>query len=189
VGQSQVLVAAVMKDRGYPTEHREQIAADLSVEHASMIDNFRSAEQISENAASGTASTEDLRQAMIHYRSMFRDLLGQSATTGAVTPGSPVIDSTATDSTATDSTVTDSTATRTEAPVTTTDGETTGTYETTAADDREAGTYDGEADGTHDGQATGAYDRRAADGELADGDVADDDLAADDPTTRTARRS
>jgi hypothetical protein len=164
VTQSQVLVASVMKDRGYPTEHREQIAADLSVEHSSLIDNYRAAEQISENAAAGTASTEDLRQAMIHYRTLFRDLLGGSTTADAVTPDSPV--------------------TRTGAPVTTADGETTGTY------DREAGAYDGAADGTLDGQATGTYDRRAATGDqLADDDVADDDPVADDPATRTARRS
>jgi hypothetical protein len=90
VTQSQVLVAGVMKDRGYPTEHREQIAEDLSVEHSSMIENYRAAEQISENAAAGTASTEDLRQAMIHYRTLFRDLLGASATADALVPDSTV---------------------------------------------------------------------------------------------------
>ena len=164
VTQSQVLVAAVMKDRGYPTEHREQIAADLSVEHSSMIENYRAAEQISENAAAGTASTEDLRQAMIHYRSLFRDLLGGSTAADAVAP--------------------DSTVTQTGSPATTASGETTGTY------DREAGTYDSAADGAHDGQATGTYDRRVSTGdELADDDAADEDLAADDPAARSARRN
>jgi hypothetical protein len=76
VAQSQTLVAAVMRDRGYPTEHSDQVAADLSVEHAKTIGNFRAAEKISESATAGTASTEDLRQAMIHYRALFRDLLG-----------------------------------------------------------------------------------------------------------------
>ncbi|MEP7022690.1 MAG: hypothetical protein ABJB47_02540 [Actinomycetota bacterium] len=89
VTESQVLVVAVMKDRGYPTEHRDQIADDLSVEHSNMLENYRAAEQISENATAGTASTEDLRQAMIHYRSMFRDLLGESATADAAAPASP----------------------------------------------------------------------------------------------------
>jgi hypothetical protein len=65
-----------MRDRGYPTEHSDQVAADLSVEHAKTIGNFRAAEKISESATAGTASTEDLRQAMIHYRALFRDLLG-----------------------------------------------------------------------------------------------------------------
>src|SRR5215467_11706147 len=79
VAQSQTLVAEVMRERGYPTEHRDQVAADLSVEHAKTIGNFRAAEEISQKASTGTASTEDLRQAMIHYRALFRDLLGDTS--------------------------------------------------------------------------------------------------------------
>jgi hypothetical protein len=89
VAQSQTLVAEVMHERGYPTEHSEQVAADLSVEHAKTIGNFRAAEEISQKATAGTASTEDLRQAMIHYRALFRDLLGDTAEPGeepAMTP-------------------------------------------------------------------------------------------------------
>jgi hypothetical protein len=82
VAQSQTLVAEVMRDRGYPTEHRDQVAADLSVEHAKTIGNFRAAEEISGKTAAGTASTEDLRQAMIHYRALFRDLLGDTPEPG-----------------------------------------------------------------------------------------------------------
>jgi hypothetical protein len=82
VAQSQTLVAEVMHERGYPTEHRDQVAADLSVEHAKTIGNFRAAEEISQKATSGTASTEDLRQAMIHYRALFRDLLGDTPEPG-----------------------------------------------------------------------------------------------------------
>lgn len=82
VAQSQTLVAAVMRDCGYPTEHSDQVAADLSVEHAKTIGNFRAAEKISESATAGTASTEDLRQAMIHYRALFRDLLGDTPEPG-----------------------------------------------------------------------------------------------------------
>jgi hypothetical protein len=87
---SQVLVAAVMNERGYPTDNRDQVLADLSVEHAKTLDHYRAAEEISESAAAGTASTEDLRQAMIHYRALFRELLGESADTemesGATSP-------------------------------------------------------------------------------------------------------
>ena len=79
VAESQVLVVAVMTERGYPAEHRDQMLADLSVEHASTLDHYRAAEEISKGAADGTASTEDLRQAMIHYRALFRDLLGETA--------------------------------------------------------------------------------------------------------------
>jgi hypothetical protein len=72
---AQTLVSAVMEDRGYPTQPYDQTLADLSVEHASTLDHFRAAHDISENAASGAASTEDLRQAMIHYRALFDELL------------------------------------------------------------------------------------------------------------------
>ena len=81
VGDAQRLVMAVMSDRGYPTERDEQVMADLSVDHANTLDQYRSATTISQRAAEGAASTEDLRQAMIHYRALFRDLLG--------TPGEP----------------------------------------------------------------------------------------------------
>ncbi len=79
VAASQVLVVTVMTERGYPADHRDQVLADLSVQHAKTLDHYRAAEKISELAAAGTASTEDLRQAMIHYRALFRDLLGDQA--------------------------------------------------------------------------------------------------------------
>jgi Tfp pilus assembly protein PilX len=77
VAGAQTLVTAVMKDRGYPTEAFDQIVADLSVEHAATLDHFRAAHDISQRATSGTASTEELRQAMVHYRALFTELLGQ----------------------------------------------------------------------------------------------------------------
>jgi Tfp pilus assembly protein PilX len=72
------LVTAVMRDRGYPTEGFDQTVADLSVEHAATLDHYRAAHDISQRAVSGAASTEELRQAMIHYRALFADLLGRS---------------------------------------------------------------------------------------------------------------
>jgi hypothetical protein len=74
---AQTLVTAVMKDRGYPTEAFDQTVADLSVEHAATLDHYRAAHDISQRAGSGAASTEELRQAMIHYRALFTELLGQ----------------------------------------------------------------------------------------------------------------
>jgi hypothetical protein len=74
---AQTLVSAVMEDRGYPTQPYDQTVADLSVQHASTLDHFRAAHDISQNAAAGAASTEDLRQAMIHYRALFAELLGE----------------------------------------------------------------------------------------------------------------
>jgi FtsZ-interacting cell division protein ZipA len=76
VTQAQSLVVSVMSERGYPAEDHDQITADLSVEHAGVLDDFRAAQDISRSAAAGTASTEDLRQAMIHYRVLFGELLG-----------------------------------------------------------------------------------------------------------------
>jgi uncharacterized membrane protein len=77
VASSQVLVEAVMSELGYPTEDPDQMLADLSVGHASTLDHYRSAEETSRSAAAGTASTEDLRLAMIDYRALFRDLIGE----------------------------------------------------------------------------------------------------------------
>jgi hypothetical protein len=79
VAASQVLVVAVMSERGYPAEHHDQLLADLSVEHAGTLDRYRAAEKISERDARGAASTEDLRLAMIDYRALFDDLLGEPA--------------------------------------------------------------------------------------------------------------
>jgi hypothetical protein len=90
VGDAQRLVMAVMSDRGYPTERDEQVIADLSVDHANTLDHYRAATTISQRAAEGAASTEDLRQAMIHYRALFRDLLGTTSEQEAPTPTATV---------------------------------------------------------------------------------------------------
>ena len=76
VSASRVLVTAVLKERGYPTDDRDQVLADLSVDHSSALEHYRAAEQLSQSGAAGSASTEDLRQAVIHYRAVFRELLG-----------------------------------------------------------------------------------------------------------------
>jgi glycine/D-amino acid oxidase-like deaminating enzyme len=75
VAEAQRLVTVVMDERGYPTEGYEQRIADLSVEHGGVLNHYRAAHDLSERAAGGTASTEDLRQAMVHYRELFADLL------------------------------------------------------------------------------------------------------------------
>jgi len=83
VTAAQGLITGVMSDRGYPTEDAAQILADLSVEHASTLEHFRAAQDLSGRAAGGTASTEDLRQAMVHYRTLFEELLGKRTETSA----------------------------------------------------------------------------------------------------------
>jgi hypothetical protein len=86
---SQALVVAVMRERGYPAAHHDQELADLSVGFGRTLGRYRAAEEISEKAASGAASTEDLRLAMIDYRALFRELLGEPS--GAL-PGSAQAD-------------------------------------------------------------------------------------------------
>jgi len=76
VQEADTLVMAVMRDRGYPMGDFEQRAADVSVDHSQVIDRYRTAHDISQRSAAGTASTEDLRQAMVHYRALFGELLG-----------------------------------------------------------------------------------------------------------------
>ncbi len=76
VGQAHELVQRVMRDRGYPVdEDFEQRAADISVEHPDVVENYRAAQEISLRASGGEASTEELRQAMVHFRALFDDLL------------------------------------------------------------------------------------------------------------------
>jgi len=73
------LLAAVMQQRGYPMDDFEQRAADVSVDHPAVVDNYRKAQAISLRSGRGEASTEDLRQAMQHYRSLFDELLDDAA--------------------------------------------------------------------------------------------------------------
>ncbi|GAA2206925.1 hypothetical protein GCM10009850_023830 [Nonomuraea monospora] len=78
VTEADQLVTAVMAERGYPTENFEQRVSDLSVGHAATLDHYRTAHEISGRAARKEASTEDLRQAMVHYRALFEELLQET---------------------------------------------------------------------------------------------------------------
>lgn len=75
VTEADRLVGEVMQARGYPVGDFEQRAADVSVHHPHVVENYRAARAISTRHARGEASTEDLRQAMVHYRALFSDLL------------------------------------------------------------------------------------------------------------------
>lgn len=70
------LVVAVMRDRGYPMENFDQRAADISPDHPHVVEDYRVAHGIAVRSERGDVSTEDLRQAMQHYRTLFNDLLG-----------------------------------------------------------------------------------------------------------------
>ena len=69
------LVARLMQARGYPMSDFEQRAADISVDHPKVVDNYRAAHQIAVRQRQGAATTEDLRNAIIYYRSLFDELL------------------------------------------------------------------------------------------------------------------
>jgi len=90
VGTADELVTRLITERGYPTAEYDDRLADLSVEHANTLDHYRQAHQISERSAAGTASTEDLRLALVHYRALFADLLGTDPV--STTPGTTTSD-------------------------------------------------------------------------------------------------
>jgi hypothetical protein len=70
------LVQQVMRARGYPVDEFDQRIADLSVDHAGVVEHYRAAHALHEQNQRGQANTEELRQAMMHYRALFADLLG-----------------------------------------------------------------------------------------------------------------
>jgi hypothetical protein len=66
-----------MRDRGCPVEDDfDRRAADVSVDHPVVVEEYRAAHALSTESARGDAGTEDLRQAMVHYRALFAELLG-----------------------------------------------------------------------------------------------------------------
>jgi hypothetical protein len=69
------LVKDVMQTRGYPVVDFDQRIADLSVDHGTVIQHYRAARALASANEQGRASTEELRQALIHYRALFADLL------------------------------------------------------------------------------------------------------------------
>jgi hypothetical protein len=84
VGEADALVIEVMRDRGYPVaDEFEQRAADVSVDHPEVVEHYRAAHGISSRATAGDASTEDLRQAMVHFRALFAELLGYEGVEGS----------------------------------------------------------------------------------------------------------
>ncbi|HEY6030410.1 MAG TPA: hypothetical protein VIU44_07605 [Gaiellaceae bacterium] len=84
VGDADALVQRVMGERGYPISDFDSQADLISVDHPVVVENYRSAHAIHESFGRGDAGTEDLRQAMVHYRALFEELL---ETGGRVTTG------------------------------------------------------------------------------------------------------
>jgi hypothetical protein len=71
------LLGDVMSTRGYPVSDFEQRVADISVDHPLVLDNYRAAHHTAVRQSQGQASTEDLRKAMIHYRTLFEELVAE----------------------------------------------------------------------------------------------------------------
>jgi hypothetical protein len=70
------LIEDVMRNRGYPVEDTARRLDDLSVDHAAVVSHYRAGRELVERHARGEASTEDLRQAMVHFRALFDELVG-----------------------------------------------------------------------------------------------------------------
>ena len=84
VASADSLIQSVMAECGYPVEDFDQRAADGSVDHPQVVENYRQGHRLAQASAEGTDSTEDLRQAMRHYRALFDELV-EPATEQATT--------------------------------------------------------------------------------------------------------
>jgi len=80
VGEADRVIGEVLSARGYPLGEFDQRAADISVDHPQVVTHYRAARDIAQRQARGAATTEDLRQAFVHYRVLFDDLLDLSHT-------------------------------------------------------------------------------------------------------------
>ena len=78
IHDADALIEALMSERGYPIGDFDTKLADLSVEHADVLQHYRAAHEIAASADAGDADTEALRRAMVHYRALFASLLDDS---------------------------------------------------------------------------------------------------------------
>ena len=75
VGVADRLITEVMRERGYPVDDFDQRAADISVDHPQIVENYRTAHRIHLSQQDGEVSTEQQREAFVHYRALFDKLL------------------------------------------------------------------------------------------------------------------
>jgi hypothetical protein len=85
--EADMLIQAVMRDRGYPTDDFDQRAADVSVDHPQVVESYREAHRLTRASALGDGTTEDLRRAMQHYRALFDELVEERE---SVTPDAAI---------------------------------------------------------------------------------------------------
>ena len=86
VVQADKLVRELMQKRGYPMGDFERRAADISVDHPAVVDHYRAAQAIAVRDERGEADTEELRKAVVHYRTLFDELLEVGEAKQAVMP-------------------------------------------------------------------------------------------------------
>jgi hypothetical protein len=77
LAEADQLLGTVMVARGYPPSDFENRAVEISVDHATVVENYRAGHDIAVRHSQGEATTEDLRQGMIHYRALFDELMGE----------------------------------------------------------------------------------------------------------------
>lgn len=81
VEEGDKLILEVMEKRGYPADGFEQAATDLSVDYPTVVAHYRAAALIAGRNRTSEAGTEELRQAVVHYRALFHELLEVSPLT------------------------------------------------------------------------------------------------------------
>jgi hypothetical protein len=86
VGAADELVTRLIAERGYPTEKYDDQIAHLSVDHARTLGHYRDAHEIYLRHERGEATTEQLRQAVVHYRALFADLVGEDPVASPADP-------------------------------------------------------------------------------------------------------
>jgi hypothetical protein len=84
VTEADQLVSEIMRMRGYPSGDLDQRVADVAIGHPSLVDHYRSACEIADHTRGGKRDTEELRQALVHYRALFEELLAPGAVQGDV---------------------------------------------------------------------------------------------------------
>lgn len=90
ITEADELIGEVMEGRGYPVDDFEQRVADVSVDHPAVVEHYRAAHAIAAGPQAATSDTEQLRQALVHYRALFDDLLaGPDEPTAADGPDRP----------------------------------------------------------------------------------------------------
>jgi hypothetical protein len=86
VGDADRLVTQVTRERGYPIDDFDQRASDISVDHPDMVEHYRTAHALYLTQGKGDIGTEAQRQALVHYRALFEQLLGTGVETETDTP-------------------------------------------------------------------------------------------------------